>query len=67
MQCHATCCTLCCTVNKAYILNFCNVAHLLMQCRRYLHVVLCMSPIGAAFRERLRQNPSLVNCCTIDW
>ena len=24
-------------------------------------------PIGAAFRERLRQNPSIVNCCTIDW
>ncbi|KAJ9535032.1 hypothetical protein QJQ45_029705, partial [Haematococcus lacustris] len=37
------------------------------QCRTFLHVVLCMSPIGSAFRERLRQNPSLVNCCTIDW
>eukprot|EP00955_Chlamydomonas_euryale_P034508 349803-Chlamydomonas_euryale.AAC.1 len=37
------------------------------QCRSYLHVVLCMSPIGGAFRERLRQNPSIVNCCTIDW
>jgi dynein heavy chain len=37
------------------------------QCRNYLHVMLCMSPIGGAFRERLRQNPSLVNCCTIDW
>lgn len=32
-----------------------------------LHVVLCFSPIGDAFRERLRQFPSLVNCCTIDW
>lgn len=37
------------------------------QCKRFLHVVLAMSPIGGAFRERLRQNPSLVNCCTIDW
>lgn len=26
-----------------------------------------MSPIGGAFRERLRQNPSVANCCTIDW
>ncbi len=32
-----------------------------------LHIVLCFSPIGDAFRERLRQFPSLVNCCTIDW
>eukprot|EP00879_Flechtneria_rotunda_P029025 GHRR01031280.1.p1 GENE.GHRR01031280.1~~GHRR01031280.1.p1 ORF type:complete len:706 (+),score=183.60 GHRR01031280.1:1495-3612(+) len=37
------------------------------QCKKHLHVVLCMSPIGDAFRERLRANPSLVNCCTIDW
>uniref|UniRef100_A0A669QRK6 Dynein axonemal heavy chain 1 n=1 Tax=Phasianus colchicus TaxID=9054 RepID=A0A669QRK6_PHACC len=25
------------------------------------------SPIGEVFRARLRQFPSLVNCCTIDW
>ena len=25
------------------------------------------SPIGDAFRQRLRMFPSLVNCCTIDW
>ena len=37
------------------------------QCRYYMHIVLCMSPIGGAFRERLRQNPSIINCCTIDW
>lgn len=30
-------------------------------------MVLAMSPIGEAFRNRLRQFPSLVNCCTIDW
>jgi hypothetical protein len=36
-------------------------------CRENLHVMLCMSPIGDAFRNRLRQFPSLVNCCTIDW
>merc|ERR1711871_79208 len=32
-----------------------------------LHIVLAFSPIGDAFRERLRKFPSLVNCCTIDW
>ena len=35
--------------------------------REQLHIVLAMSPIGDAFRERLRKFPSLVNCCTIDW
>ena len=35
--------------------------------RNQLHVVLAMSPVGDAFRNRLRQFPSLVNCCTIDW
>lgn len=37
------------------------------QCRKNLHIVICMSPIGSAFRNRLRSFPSLVNCCTIDW
>ena len=37
------------------------------ECRKYLHCVLCFSPVGDAFRERLRKFPSLVNCCTIDW
>ena len=35
--------------------------------KRNLHIVLAFSPIGDAFRERLRKFPSLVNCCTIDW
>lgn len=32
-----------------------------------LHLALAMSPIGDAFRNRLRMFPSLINCCTIDW
>lgn len=35
--------------------------------RNNLHVALAMSPIGDAFRNRIRMFPSLINCCTIDW
>ena len=35
--------------------------------REKLHLVLCMSPTGSAFRDRCQMFPSLVNCCTIDW
>uniref|UniRef100_U3K1D6 Dynein axonemal heavy chain 12 n=1 Tax=Ficedula albicollis TaxID=59894 RepID=U3K1D6_FICAL len=36
-------------------------------CKENLHIVVAFSPIGDAFRNRLRQFPSLINCCTIDW
>lgn len=35
--------------------------------REKLHIMLCFSPIGSKFRNRLRLYPSLINCCTIDW
>ncbi|KAJ3406762.1 Dynein heavy chain 7, axonemal [Chytriomyces hyalinus] len=35
--------------------------------KKNLHIVLCMSPIGDAFRTRMRMFSSIVNCCTIDW
>ena len=34
--------------------------------RANLHVVLAFSPVGESFRTRLRQFPSIINCCTID-
>ena len=37
------------------------------RCRNFLHICLAMSPIGEAFRRRLRMFPSLINCCSIDW
>jgi len=42
-------------------------AFFIVQCKKNLHIALCFSPIGEAFRTRLRMFPSLVNCCTIDW
>ncbi|KAF4316938.1 hypothetical protein BBO99_00008166 [Phytophthora kernoviae] len=48
--------------NSAELYNF-----FVGRCRTNLHVVLALSPIGEAFRRRLRMFPSLVNCCTIDW
>jgi dynein heavy chain len=35
--------------------------------REKLHVVLCFSPIGDAFRTRARRFPALVNSTVIDW
>lgn len=35
--------------------------------RANMHIIICMSPIGEAFRNRLRQYPALINCTTIDW
>jgi dynein heavy chain len=37
------------------------------RCREKLHTILCFSPVGSTFRNRLRLYPSLINCCTIDW
>eukprot|EP00614_Pseudopedinella_elastica_P018404 CAMPEP_0172648382 /NCGR_PEP_ID=MMETSP1068-20121228/241239_1 /TAXON_ID=35684 /ORGANISM="Pseudopedinella elastica, Strain CCMP716" /LENGTH=2530 /DNA_ID=CAMNT_0013462701 /DNA_START=4 /DNA_END=7593 /DNA_ORIENTATION=- len=42
-------------------------AYFVGRIRAHLHIVLAFSPIGDAFRERLRLFPSLINCCAIDW
>ncbi|OAF70538.1 hypothetical protein A3Q56_01708 [Intoshia linei] len=48
--------------NREAIYNFA-----ISRVRNNLHIVLCMSPVGRAFRNRCIMFPSLVNCCTIDW
>ena len=35
--------------------------------RKNLHMSLCFSPVGDAFRNRSRKFPALVNCTVIDW
>ncbi|KAJ1516963.1 Dynein heavy chain 2, axonemal [Coelomomyces lativittatus] len=35
-------------------------------CNR-LHAILCLSPVGDAFRNRVRMFPALINCTTIDF
>ncbi|XP_050498494.1 dynein axonemal heavy chain 2 [Diabrotica virgifera virgifera] len=56
-------------INKFNILptNEAIYEFLVSRVRANMHIVLCMSPIGDAFRNRLRQYPALINCTTIDW
>lgn len=42
-------------------------AFFLSRIKEQLKLIVCFSPIGEAFRQRLRLFPSLVNCTTIDW
>lgn len=35
--------------------------------RKNLHIGLCFSPVGEAFRVRGRQFPGLINSTSIDW
>ena len=35
--------------------------------RARMHIVLCLSPIGEAYRNYVRMFPALVSCTTIDW
>jgi len=35
--------------------------------KKNLHVSLCFSPVGEAFRRRASRFPSLINCAVIDW
>ena len=44
-----------------------NTEFFISRVRKYLHVVLCFSPVGQTFRIRARRFPGLVNCTNIDW
>jgi len=35
--------------------------------KKNLHMALCFSPVGDAFRTRARKFPALINCTVIDW
>jgi dynein heavy chain, axonemal len=35
--------------------------------KKNLHMALCFSPVGDAFRNRARKFPALINCTVIDW
>ena len=41
--------------------------HFISLVRENLHIVLAFSPVGEKLRNRCRQFPSIINCCTIDW
>ena len=41
-------------------------AYFITRVKQNLHIVLAFSPIGDAFRDRLRKFPALINCCTIN-
>jgi dynein heavy chain, axonemal len=43
------------------------MSYFVQLCRENLHIVLAFSPVGEQFRNRCRQFPSIINCCTIDW
>ena len=47
--------------NNQAIYNF-----LLDRVKANLHLIVCMSPVGEPFRNRIRMYPALVNCTTID-
>ena len=56
-----------CSKKKIDKTNMNKFTQYLLRVRKNIHIILAMSPIGEVFRNRLRQFPSLVNCCTIDW
>jgi dynein heavy chain, axonemal len=63
----ATACRVECQKRKIPPTKLNIFAQYLVRVRRNIHLCVAMSPLGEAFRNRLRNFPALVNCCTIDW
>jgi dynein heavy chain len=63
----STACKIECQKRKIPATKLNIFAQYLTRVRKNIHLCVAMSPIGEAFRNRLRNYPSLVNCCTIDW
>nr|AML30863.1 axonemal inner arm dynein heavy chain 7 [Marsilea vestita] len=42
-------------------------SYFIKRCRKNLHVILAMSPVGDALRTRCRNFPGMVNNCVINW
>ena len=62
----------CIDTSTTTVVSSCSFVHSFqlskyLQVRKYLHVILCFSPVGDKFRIRARQFPALVNCTVIDW
>ena len=52
--------------SMVYVAHSGNDCISLVRVRANLHVVLCFSPVGDAFRSRCRRFPGLINCTRID-
>ena len=67
MEAIATACRGECTKRKIPATKLNIFTQYINRVRRNIHLCVAMSPMGETFRNRLRNYPSLVNCCTIDW
>lgn len=54
------------TADSPHSTHFFVVVLVSLRVRANLHVVLCFSPVGDAFRSRCRRFPGLINCTQID-
>lgn len=41
--------------------------YFISRARKYLHIVLCFSPVGEKFRNRSLKFPGLISGCMVDW